>query len=657
MLKGVVSGIVFTLLLVGMLTLAFNTHETTSTFENLDKSQPSKNSIVSSLYENVTIHNGNLIIDGIQTFIIENCTYIQTGNIEVKDYGKLVARNVEIQINQSYFNQYELRVEDYAALVLEDAFLGSDWPIDLRFMGHSSITFNKVVFVGIGFGDFYFDEYSSADICNFTFEKEYNMGFGGYSQGYITNSTIHYIGPAETSHVRVSNSTILIVELWFADGETVDVHGLRSGFSEYLDLREKVSSSYHAFDLELSSTSANWWLNVPYSSRTTISDSTIALFGVDVSPSISISLEGLEPGFYEFKNIGGITLNKTGITECMRVHMVGARDSICTISDSKVHLFPGCNSIIYLTDSVVEYIITSGRNFYGSLHFDNTTCRGISTFTSSFYMYGNISFKDFGDISWHLSNITRNYNVIAREINGSATENVELVLFDHDNSNVWNGLTDNLGEANINITFTDSNYTDTLRLEAVKGNLSAIASIAFLSDTPVTLTLGAHDVAATSIALCKTVVGQGFILPINITVMNKGGFAENFNVTGYANATSMGTQTVSNLSNGTSTTLTFNWNTTGLAYGNYAVSGHAWSVQGETDLANNNCTSECVVVTVPGDIKGDFTVDIYDALLLSGAFNSRLSSANWSPNADINGDNVVDIYDAILLANNYGKTA
>jgi hypothetical protein len=53
----------------------------------------------------------------------------------------------------------------------------------------------------------------------------------------------------------------------------------------------------------------------------------------------------------------------------------------------------------------------------------------------------------------------------------------------------------------------------------------------------------------------------------------------------------------------------------------------------------------------------DFTVAIYDALLLSGAYNSRPSSSNWNPNADINGDNAVDIYDAIILAGNYGKTA
>lgn len=46
--------------------------------------------------------------------------------------------------------------------------------------------------------------------------------------------------------------------------------------------------------------------------------------------------------------------------------------------------------------------------------------------------------------------------------------------------------------AECNLTFMDVNYTDPLRLEAAKWNLSAIADISFLSDTPVTLVLHAN---------------------------------------------------------------------------------------------------------------------------------------------------------------------
>ena len=57
-----------------------------------------------------------------------------------------------------------------------------------------------------------------------------------------------------------------------------------------------------------------------------------------------------------------------------------------------------------------------------------------------------------------------------------------------------------------------------------------------------------------------------------------------------------------------------------------------------------------------GDINGDGTVNILDAILLSRAYNSQPGSPNWNPNADINGDGVVNILDAIILSNNYGKS-
>jgi hypothetical protein len=99
--------------------------------------------------------------------------------------------------------------------------------------------------------------------------------------------------------------------------------------------------------------------------------------------------------------------------------------------------------------------------------------------------------------------------------------------------------------------------------------------------------------------------------------------------------------------------LTFAWNTTGLAYGNYTISAYAWPVPGETNTADNNSTGGLVTVTIPGDVNGDGTVDILDAIIVSNAFLATPSSSNWNPNADINSDSVVNILDAIILSNNF----
>jgi len=106
-----------------------------------------------------------------------------------------------------------------------------------------------------------------------------------------------------------------------------------------------------------------------------------------------------------------------------------------------------------------------------------------------------------------------------------------------------------------------------------------------------------HDIAVVSIMLSKTVVGQGYSVLIGVGFWNYGNHAETFNLTVYANTTSIAAQTVT-LTSGNSTTITFTWNTTGFALGNYIISAYAWPVPGETDTADNTFTDGIVTVTI-----------------------------------------------------------
>jgi len=166
----------------------------------------------------------------------------------------------------------------------------------------------------------------------------------------------------------------------------------------------------------------------------------------------------------------------------------------------------------------------------------------------------------------------------------------------------------------------------------------------------------ADDVAVTNVMSSKTVVGQGYSLRINITLANPGSYTETFNVTAYANTTIIATLTNITLTSGNSTTITFTWNTTGFAKGNYTISAIADTVPGETDTADNSLTDGWIVVTVIGDINGDFKVDIKDLVLVIKYFGSYPGSVKpWNPNADINCDNKVDIKDLVLLIKHYGE--
>jgi hypothetical protein len=167
--------------------------------------------------------------------------------------------------------------------------------------------------------------------------------------------------------------------------------------------------------------------------------------------------------------------------------------------------------------------------------------------------------------------------------------------------------------------------------------------------------LGVHDVAVTNVTSFKTVIGQGYIGNITVKAENQGNFTETFNLALYANTTTIETKTIT-LTSGNSTTLTFTWNTTGFAKGNYTIKAVADTVPGETSTLDNTLTDGSIIVTIAGDIDGSFLVDGVDLGLLGLAWYSKPGDPNWNPNADINGDGLVDGSDLALLGFNWFKT-
>ena len=164
-----------------------------------------------------------------------------------------------------------------------------------------------------------------------------------------------------------------------------------------------------------------------------------------------------------------------------------------------------------------------------------------------------------------------------------------------------------------------------------------------------------HDVAVESIVMLKTVVGYGYSTYGNATVINHGDFTETFNLTINATTTVIEFFINITLASLNSTTVTFSWNTSGHAYGNYTISAYASPVDGETDLADNIFTA-WVVVTIPGDVDGNGEVNIYDIVTMSGAYGAQAADPEYEANCDLNGDGRIDIYDIVLAAGNYGKT-
>ena len=164
------------------------------------------------------------------------------------------------------------------------------------------------------------------------------------------------------------------------------------------------------------------------------------------------------------------------------------------------------------------------------------------------------------------------------------------------------------------------------------------------------------DVALLSIANSKTIVGQGYVMGINVTVVNQGDFTETFNVTLYANTTEIETREIT-LTNGTSTTITFTWNTSGFAKGNYTLLAYAWPVEGEIDIEDNTFVSPSIIVVVmPGDGNLNGRIEILDVVLVTCRYGSKIGDPNYDPNVDWNNDGKIDILDVVIITSRYSYT-
>ena len=116
----------------------------------------------------------------------------------------------------------------------------------------------------------------------------------------------------------------------------------------------------------------------------------------------------------------------------------------------------------------------------------------------------------------------------------------------------------------------------------------------------ITVAQADHDIAVVSVTPSLTSVRVGELVNITVVVENKGTNNETFDVTVYYDSSAIKTETVTNLVAGTSTSLTFTWNTTDVREEIYAtdkkekaytINATASTVPDETDTEDNTLVS------------------------------------------------------------------
>jgi len=139
------------------------------------------------------------------------------------------------------------------------------------------------------------------------------------------------------------------------------------------------------------------------------------------------------------------------------------------------------------------------------------------------------------------------------------------------------------------------------------------------------------NVVVKNVIAFPTIASVGESVSINATVRNESNITETFDVTVYYNSTTIGTQTVTSLNLGASATLTFNWDTVGLAAGIYIISANASFVEGETYTADNGFVDGGVRLTTNPAARFTFSPSIPTP----GQIVTFNASESFSPNGDI----------------------
>jgi len=190
-----------------------------------------------------------------------------------------------------------------------------------------------------------------------------------------------------------------------------------------------------------------------------------------------------------------------------------------------------------------------------------------------------------------------------------------------------------------------------------------------------TITIKGRDLTVTNIKIddlgCKIYKddtyknGSTYYYPVEVTVKNTGtSNAGPFHVKleVFYGASSEGSAEilVASLTAGASTTVNFTslFHPTHTSTTSYKLTATVDSQNEvvEEDETNNVQSFFDVFVTIVGDINGDKTVNILDAVVMALAWNATPSDLWWNVKADINHDGKVDIYDGTRIGLHWGET-
>ncbi len=158
---------------------------------------------------------GSLVLAGDQAMTIENEHVRVHGTISLSGNAKLIIRGATVEIVQSYHEQYPVKLEGQAQLIVEDAHLDSDYNFSIELWGRSSLlmTRTNAPQAVVTLINSVFNEISDSTIRMFSAEP----------------TVFPFTPQTGLARARVRSSRIRDVGLGVAGTAEVTVRGLKAG--------------------------------------------------------------------------------------------------------------------------------------------------------------------------------------------------------------------------------------------------------------------------------------------------------------------------------------------------------------------------------------------------------------------------------------------
>jgi parallel beta-helix repeat protein len=343
---------------------------------------------------------------------------------------------------------------------------------------------------------------------------------------------------------------------------------------------------------------------------------------------------------------------------------------ILIIDATNVKIYDNIMSLINCNGITLEGTNAANNLIYSNIFQENTVAINLTTSATSNTIYKNIITSNNIGLSLESSGNNITANIIAENQVGIDLSNSNNNIIYHNNfisNNIQVSISTSTGNTWDNGCPSGGNYWSIYTsVDLFHGPSQNETGSDGLNDTQYTIAINnvdryplvhpfsAHDIGIPNVITAKTIIGQGYTSSIDLKILNYGMYDENFIVITYANTFVITTQTIT-LTRRNSTTITFIWNTSGFALGNYTISAYAWPVPGETDTTDNNMTGGMVLVTLVGDVNGDRKVRVDDILAVATAFGSNWGEPKYSPNLDINDDRKIRVDDVLAAAQHFGQ--